>query len=103
MEKLEIIKKVLEDRKAEDIKIIDLKDRSSVADYFVIATASSVNHNRALADHIEENLAKENYKVLNVEGLREGNWVLMDISEIIVHIFTKKDRDYYDLEDLWEE
>ncbi|MDO4661735.1 MAG: ribosome silencing factor [Tissierellia bacterium] len=103
MEKLNIIKDILDQRQAEDIKVIDLSDRSSVADYFVIATGNSINHNKALADRIEEELEKNGYKIGNIEGLREGNWILIDAFDIIVHIFTKKDREYYDLDELWEE
>ena len=101
MEKLDIIVKTLEDRLAEDIKVIKLED-SSVADYFVIATGNSINQTRALADYIEDALYKENFEVISKEGLREGEWILIDVSDIIVHIFTQKQRKFYDLDDLWE-
>lgn len=101
MEKLDRIVKTLEDKLAEDIKVIKLED-SSVADYFVIATGNSINQTRALADYIEDDLHKEGYEVISKEGLREGEWILIDISDIIVHIFTQKQRKFYDLDDLWE-
>ena len=101
MEKLDIIVKTLEDKLAEDIKVIKLED-SSVADYFVIATGNSINQTRALADYIEDALYKENFEVISKEGLREGEWILIDVSDIIVHIFTQKQRKFYDLDDLWE-
>lgn len=101
MEKLDIIVKTLEDKLAEDIKIIKLED-SSVADYFVIATGNSINQTKALADYIEDALYKEGFEVISKEGLREGEWILIDVSDIIVHIFTQKQRKFYDLDDLWE-
>lgn len=101
MEKLDIIVKTLEDKLAEDIKIIKLED-SSVADYFVIATGNSINQTKALADYIEDALYKEGFDVISKEGLREGEWILIDVSDIIVHIFTQKQRKFYDLDDLWE-
>lgn len=101
MEKLDIIVKTLEDKLAEDIKVIKLED-SSVADYFVIATGNSINQTKALADYIEDALYKEGFEVISKEGLREGEWILIDVSDIIVHIFTQKQRKFYDLDDLWE-
>ncbi|MCW6701185.1 ribosome silencing factor [Anaerococcus sp. NML200537] len=101
MQKLDIIVKTLEDKLADDINVIKLED-SSVADYFVVATGNSVNQTRALADYIEEALAKEGYDVLSNEGLREGEWILIDVSDVIVHIFTHKQREFYDIDNLWE-
>lgn len=101
MKKLNIIVKTLEDKLAEDIKVIKLED-SSVADYFVIATGNSINQTKALADYIEDALYKEGFEVISKEGLREGEWILIDVSDIIVHIFTQKQRKFYDLDDLWE-
>lgn len=101
MKKLDIIVKTLEDKLAEDIKVIKLED-SSVADYFVIATGNSINQTKALADYIEDALYKEGFEVISKEGLREGEWILIDVSDIIVHIFTQKQRKFYDLDDLWE-
>lgn len=101
MEKLDIIVKTLDDKLAEDIKIIKLED-SSVADYFVIATGNSINQTRALADYVEDALYKEGFEIISKEGLREGEWILIDVSDVIVHIFTQKQRKFYDLDDLWE-
>ncbi|MCI5971413.1 MAG: ribosome silencing factor [Anaerococcus sp.] len=101
MEKLETILKTLDDKLAEDVKVIDL-DSSSIADKFVIASGGSINQTRALADYIEDDLEKEGYSILSKEGLREGEWILLDAGDIIVHIFTQKQREFYDLENLWE-
>ena len=102
MSKLETILKVLDDRKAEDVNIIALDD-SSIADTFVVATGTSVIQTKALADYIEEELEKNGYSLLSKEGLREGEWILMDAGDIIVHIFTRKQREFYGIDDLWEE
>lgn len=102
MTKLETILKVLDDRKAEDINVIDIKD-SSIADNFVIATGTSVIQTKALADYIEEELEKNGYSLLSKEGLREGEWILMDAGDIIIHIFTARQRQFYGIDDLWEE
>lgn len=102
MSKLETILKVLDDRKAENVNIIELND-SSIADTFVVATGTSVIQTKALADYIEEELEKNGYSLLSKEGLREGEWILMDAEDIIVHIFTRKQREFYGIDDLWEE
>lgn len=102
MNKLDIILKVLDDRKAEDINVLQLSD-SSVADTFVIATGTSVIQTKALADYLEEELANNGYDLLSKEGLREGEWILMDVDDIIVHIFTQRQREFYGIDDLWEE
>lgn len=102
MGKLDIIINTLENKQANDIKVIDLDNKSSIADYFVIATGNSINQNKALLEYIEENLKKENYDILSIEGLRDGNWILIDCGDIIVHIFTSSQRDFYNIEDLWE-
>lgn len=102
MGKLDIIVNTLEDKQANDIKVIDLENKSSVADYFVVATGNSINQNKALSEYIEENLEKNDYNILSVEGFREGKWILMDCGDIIVHIFSSSQRDFYNIEDLWE-
>lgn len=101
MSKLDIIVKTLEDKLAEDINVIKLDD-SSVADYFVLATGNSVNQTKALADYIEDEIYKNGEKILSKEGLREGEWILIDAGDVIVHLFTQKQREFYDLDNLWE-
>ncbi|MDY3005472.1 ribosome silencing factor [Anaerococcus sp. AGMB00486] len=102
MGKLDIIIKTLENKQASNIKVIDLENKSSIADYFIIATGNSINQNKALLEYIEENLKKENYDILSVEGLRDGNWILIDCGDVVVHIFTSSQRSFYNIEDLWE-
>ncbi len=101
MDKIEIILKTLDEKLAEDIKVVNL-DNSSIADKFIIASGGSINQTKALADYIEDDLEKEGYHLLSKEGLREGEWILLDAGEVIVHIFTQRQRKFYDLDNLWE-
>lgn len=99
---LEQIIKVLEDKKAIDIKKVDIKDKTTIADYFIIASGTSSTHIKALADNVEENLKEQGIKPVKIEGYNSGTWILMDYSDVIVHIFTEEEREHYNLEDLWE-
>lgn len=93
----------LEEKKAEDIKIIDISEISTVADYFIIASASNVNQIQALTDNVEEKLVKSGYSPKQIEGKDSGSWILLDYRYIIVHIFSKEDRLFYDLERIWRD
>ncbi len=101
MEKLDIILKALDDKIAEDVITIDLKEKSSMAEYFVIATGSVINHNQAICDEVEFQLKKNDMDCFGTEGYKDGNWILLDCGEVIVHIMTKDYRSYYNLERLW--
>lgn len=91
----------LEDKKAQDIKIIDISEVSVMADYFIIASGSNRNQVQALADNVEEKLHKENINPRQIEGYQTANWILMDFNDIIVHIFNEEDRLFYNLEKIW--
>lgn len=93
----------LSDKKGEDIKIIDIAGISVMADYFLIANGNSNNQVRALVDNVDEELHKAGYTVKQREGYGSGNWVLMDFGDIIVHIFDKENRLFYDLERIWRD
>ncbi len=101
MEKLGLIKKLLEDKKAEDIVILDVSRLTNLADYFVIASATSTTHARALADYLEEELKKRGIEIDHIEGKDYGHWILIDLIDTIVHIFTPETREYYGLEWIW--
>ncbi len=101
MDKLGLIKRSLEDKKAQDIVILDVSKHTNIADYFVIATATSHVHARALADYLKEQLEKEGYFVDHVEGMDYANWILIDLIDVLVHIFQKEWREIYDLEWLY--
>ena len=91
----------LDEKKGEDIKIIDIGDVSVIADYFIIANGSNESQVRALVDSVETELNKAGYFVKQIEGYGLGNWVLLDFGDIIVHVFDKENRLFYDLERIW--
>lgn len=96
------IVKVLDDKLARDIEVIKTEEVTIVADYFVIATANSNTHVRALADEIEYQLEQEDIRPDHVEGRATG-WVLMQYGGVVVHIFLEDSRQYYNLERLWDD
>ncbi len=102
-EYLQAVYKALDDKKAEDIQIINIKEISYMADYFVIANGTNVNQVHALCDNVSEELVKCNLHTKQTEGYTAGNWILMDYGDIIVHIFDKESRSFYDLERIWKD
>ncbi len=103
MEKLRFIKEKLEDKKAQDIVILNVSRLTNIADFFVIATANSPVHARALADHLLEEAENAGMDVDHVEGMEFGGWILIDMLDVIVHIFTPEWREYYGIEWIWSE
>lgn len=91
----------LEESKAEDVVTIDIRGKSPLADYMVIASGRSQRHVSALADHLLFALKDREAVYAKVEGLSEGDWVLIDIGDIIVHLFRPETRDFYNLEKMW--
>lgn len=95
--------KALEDKKGEDIRIIDISTVSVIADYFIIANGSNVNQVQALADNVQEQLYKAGVEARNIEGYSNASWILMDFNDVIVHVFSSEDRLFYDLERIWRD
>lgn len=93
----------LEDKKAENLTILDISTVSTIADYFVIADGSNPNQVRAMVDNVEEALGKEGYSPKQVEGFNTANWVLMDYGNVIIHIFDSENRAFYNLERIWRD
>ncbi|MDO4615031.1 MAG: ribosome silencing factor [Lachnospiraceae bacterium] len=93
----------LEDKKGEDIKVIDITEVSVLADYFIIASGMNKNQVQALADNVEETLSKAGSPSRQVEGYQTANWVLMDFGDVIVHVFDSENRIFYDLERIWRD
>lgn len=93
----------LEDRKGEDIKVIDISTISTLADYFIIASGTNINQVQAMADSVQETLGREGHMTKNVEGYDSGSWVLLDFGDIIVHVFDRENRLFYDLERIWRD
>ena len=100
-EMVRIACKALDDKKAKDIKIIDIHEVSVIADYFVIASGDSTTQIQAMINNVEEHMHKNGYAVKRVECNKNSTWVLMDFGDVIVHIFDKEDRLFYDLERIW--
>lgn len=93
----------LEDKKAEDIKVIDISEVSVIADYFIIAGGSNRSQIQALCDNVDEKLGRAGFPAKQTEGYDTANWVLLDFGDIIVHIFDKENRLLYDLERIWRD
>ena len=102
-EKTLTICKILSSRKAENIVYIDVSDKSSLCDYFVIAGARSSTAVKALCENLEERFAKDGIEPRRTEGVRDGRWGVVDYGDVIVHIFNDESRLFYHLERLWEE
>ena len=98
----DIIFSILDDAKTEDIKIVDLKNKSSIADAFIIATCRSTRHANATADELTKRLKKIGILCPNPEGLPKCDWIIVDAGSIIVHLFRQEIRDLYSLEKLWD-
>ena len=106
MEILEVVKKAvsaLEDKKAEDITVIDIGGVSSIADYFIIANGSNANQLTAMQDAVDEAFYKAGFQAKQIEGNRNSTWILIDYNDVIVHLFSKEDRLFYDLERIWKD
>ena len=98
---VKIAVEALSDKKAEDIKILDIGKISPIADYFIIANGLNRNQVQAMSDNVDDELTKAGYVIKQLEGYSTGNWILMDYNDIIVHIFSEEDRHFYNLEKVW--
>lgn len=94
--------KILSDHKAEDIVTIDVKDKSSVCDYYIVASGRSMTHTRSLAEDVDMELDKEGIAPIRHEGEREGRWIVLDYGDVLVHVFNDETRLFYHLEQLWD-
>jgi len=98
-----IAAKALSDKKGEDIKIIDITGIADFADFFVIATGNNPNQLEAMEEAADEALTKAGAEHRNTEGNRESSWMLLDYGDVIVHIFDKEARAFYDLDRIWKD
>jgi ribosome-associated protein len=98
---LKVVLETLDAQKAEDVVAIDLKGKTSIGDHMVIASGRSQRHVGAMADHLIKTLKDEGYGRARVEGLPQGDWVLIDAGDVIVHLFRPEVRDFYNLEKMW--
>jgi len=98
---LKIVTDTLDGAKAEDVTVIDLEGKTSIGDYMVVASGRSQRHVGAVADHLIKALKDAGYGRARVEGLPQGDWVLIDAGEVIVHLFRPEVREFYNLEKMW--
>ena len=103
MEKTRLVVEAALDVKAEDVAALDVRELSSFADVFVVATGRSDRQLRAIADSIEKAMKQAGVVPLGIEGYAEGRWVLLDLDDVIVHIFVPEAREHYDIERLWSD
>lgn len=104
MDNKELVKvavELLEEKKAENIKVLDIHEISVMADYFIIASASNLSQVKAISDQLEQKLFENGLKLLHSEGYQTARWVLLDFGNIIIHIFYKDEREFYQLERVW--
>jgi ribosome-associated protein len=103
LEVAELAVRTLDSKKAKDIKVLETKDITVLADYFIICTAGSTTQIKTLADEVDKVLKEKGEPSLHTEGYRGGGWVLVDFGSVVVHLFLKDIREFYSLERLWRD
>lgn len=101
LDKAKLVARWLDEKKARGITVIDVSGLSSVAEAVIVVSAQSVRHGQALADTILDNLAQERLELLGMEGYRSGQWILLDVNDVVVHIFQEDTKRLFNLEGLW--
>lgn len=101
VDKLKLIAKCLDDKKGKKIVALEVGELTSISDYFVIASGGSQTQVKALADNVTDKLAEAGIMPVHIEGYSAGSWILLDYSDVVVHIFTDEMREFYDIERLW--
>ena len=97
----ELVVKSLDDDKALDIEVIDINGQSAIADYIVVASGTSTTQVKALADRLRDRLNARGYKNIRIEGAQQGDWVILDAGDIVVHLFRPEVREFYNIEKMW--
>ncbi|MBQ3427965.1 MAG: ribosome silencing factor [Clostridia bacterium] len=103
LEKAKVVVGALEDKKADNIEVIDVSNQTSLGDYFIVASCQSTVQVRACADEVEEQLKKEGIELSHREGYSTGSWVLLDYGDVIVHVMQHEVREFYGIERLWDD
>jgi ribosome-associated protein len=101
-ELLTLVEESLADMKAREVTVLDVRDLTSITDYMIVASGNSDRHVRSIADRLIDNAKKAGYPPLGLEGQEYGEWVLVDLDEIVIHIMQPRVRDFYKLENLWD-
>ena len=100
-QKLKLVTKAAEAKKAENLQVLDLRERTLIADYFVVCSGGSNIHIKAIVDGILDGLKDHGMKHPKVEGYAEARWVLIDAGDVVIHVFSPDEREFYDLESIW--
>lgn len=103
METVKMIIKAIDDKKGLDIRVLDIKEVSSIADFFVIAHGKSTRQAKAIADEVEKTLKEATITIGHKEGYRDGRWILLDYVDVVVHVFTEDERAFYSVERVWKD
>lgn len=103
MTKLQVVIAALEDINLSDIIVYDMRDRSPFFEYFVLSSATSARQLNAVIAHIKDDFAKSKFDHPDVEGRNSDSWVLIDAKDIVINVFTKESREFYDIEKMWED
>jgi len=99
---LDLVTHTLDERKAQHIKVLDVRGKTSVTDFMVIATGTSDRHVKSLIEHVESKVKEHGGDILGIEGGEGAEWILMDLGDVVVHTMTAPTREFYQLERLWE-
>jgi ribosome-associated protein len=102
-DQLNLIYKAIDDKKGEDIKVIDVQELTPVTDYFVIATADNFTQLNAMRDNVDEMLGQAGFNVRSIEGDKQSAWILMDYNNVVVNLFERDARHFYDLDRMWKD
>ena len=103
IDELKAVYTTLDDKKAEDISILDIGELSTIADFFIIATGMNANHLDALVEAVEETVEKNGWEIRQIEGKGKSGWVLIDCRDIVIHLFDASNRTFYDLARIWKD
>lgn len=98
----EVILEALEDMKAKDVRVLDVRGLTAITDAMIIASGTSDRHVRSIADRLIERCKEHGYRPTGIEGEREGEWILVDLQDAVVHLMLPRVRDFYQLEKLWD-
>lgn len=98
-----LVVQAAENKKAENIIVLDISKLSVIADYFVICHGNNERQVQAIVNEIRDQALKNNYDVRGIEGAEEGRWVLIDLKDVVIHVFHREDRDFYNIERLWSD
>lgn len=102
--KLEVIKEAIDDKKGFDLEVLEVGKITTIADYFVIVSGNSSNQTSSIADEVEYKMEQAGFQTLTVkEGYSSARWIILDYEDVVVHIFHREEREYYNLERLWSE